>query len=159
MLQNAFSPVYESDRLLLPLFTSTKSCITPLGIHNVGSYGTRGMVKAADGIYESPLGFIADYNRTGWSNGFGGDYFVNDFPIEGIGEESLRMSVTFIINTDSIISISGFTSLIYWPLSMATLWQDGFSHIWSIMRRKLSTWQVSKLCIPFARQPSDMYIN
>lgn len=43
------------------------------------------MVKAADGIYESPLGFIADYNRTGWSNGFGGDYFVNDFPNEGIG--------------------------------------------------------------------------
>lgn len=53
------------------------------------------MVKAADGIYESPLGFIADYNRTGWSNGFGGDYFVNDSPIEGIGVESLPMSVTY----------------------------------------------------------------
>lgn len=112
MLQNAFRPVYVSDRLFLPLFTSTKSCISPLGIHNAGSYGTRGIVKAADGIYESPLGFIADYNRTGWSNGFGGDYFVNDFPIEGIGVESLPISVTVVIITDSIISISSFTSLV-----------------------------------------------
>lgn len=69
-------------------------------------------MKAADGIYESPLGFIADYNRTGWSNGFGGDYFVNDFPIEGIGVESLPISVTVVIITDSIISISSFTSLV-----------------------------------------------
>jgi hypothetical protein len=110
MLRNAFSPVFESDRISLPLLTSTKSCITPLGIHNVGSYGTRGMVKAADGIYESPLGFIADYNRTGWSNGFGGDYFVNDFPIEGIGVESLPMSVTFTITTD--LSVASRPSLI-----------------------------------------------
>jgi hypothetical protein len=68
------------------------------------------MVKAADGIYESPLGFIADYNRTGWSNGFGGDYFVNDFPIEGIGVESLPMSVTFTITTD--LSVASRPSLI-----------------------------------------------
>jgi hypothetical protein len=96
MLQNAFSPANVSDGLLLPLFTFTISCIAPLGIHNAGSFGTRGVVKAADGIYESRLGFIADYNRTGWSKGFGGDYFLNDFPNEGIGVESLPMSVTLL---------------------------------------------------------------
>ena len=53
-------------------------------------------MKAADGVYESNLGFIADYNRTGWSNGFGGDYFVNDYPNEGIGVECLPISVTLL---------------------------------------------------------------
>ena len=72
-----------SDGLSPPPFKTTKSCITIPGIHNVGSYGTRAIVKAADGTYENRLGFIADYNRTGWANGFGGDYFMNDDPIEG----------------------------------------------------------------------------
>jgi hypothetical protein len=70
------------------------------------------MVKAADGTYESPLGFIADYNRTGWSKGFGGDYFVNDYPIEGIGVESNDVTDLCII-ADLIITFSSFTSLIY----------------------------------------------
>ena len=45
-------------------------------------------MKAADGTYENQLGFIADYNRTGWASGFGGDYFMNDDPIEGIDKTS-----------------------------------------------------------------------
>ena len=69
----------------LSFLLTTKSWITLPGIHNVGSYGTRGIIKAADGIYENQLGLIADYNRTGWSNGFGGDYVMTDAPIEGTG--------------------------------------------------------------------------
>jgi hypothetical protein len=70
-------------------------------------------VKAADGKYESPLGFIADYNRTGWSNGFGGDYFVNNFPNEGIGAESLPTSVTLLsLLTQSSPSVASRPSII-----------------------------------------------
>ena len=72
----------------LPLLLRTKSWITLPGIHNVGSYGTRAVVKAADGNYESQLGLIVDYNRTGWSKGFGGDYIVTDIPVEGTGRIS-----------------------------------------------------------------------
>ena len=70
------------------LLSTTKSWITLPGIHNVGSYGTRAKVKAADGSYENQLGLIADYNRTGWSNGFAGDFFLNGEPIEGTGRIS-----------------------------------------------------------------------
>lgn len=54
------------------------------GIHNVGSFGTRAVVKAADGLYVDRLGFITDYNRTGWAKGYAGDFFVPDSPIEGV---------------------------------------------------------------------------
>jgi hypothetical protein len=54
-----------------------------LGIHNFGSYGTRALVKEGGGYYNDRLGFIADYNRTGWANGFSGDFFIPGDPAEG----------------------------------------------------------------------------
>ena len=72
----------------VPLLSTTKSWIIFPGIHNAGSYGTRAIVKAADGSYENQLGLIADYNRTGWSNGFGGDYVMTNRAIEGTGRIS-----------------------------------------------------------------------
>jgi hypothetical protein len=61
------------------------------GIHNVGSFGTRAIVKAADGLYVDRLGFISDYNRTGWAKGYAGDFFVPDSPIEGFDCSNITM--------------------------------------------------------------------
>lgn len=61
------------------------------GIHNVGSFGTRAIVKAADGLYVDRLGFISDYNRTGWAKGYAGDFFIPDTPIEGVDCTNLQI--------------------------------------------------------------------
>lgn len=57
-----------------------------LGIHNVGSFGTKSTLDST--YYTNQLGLIADYDRNGFSNspspGFAGDYFIPGAPIEGI---------------------------------------------------------------------------
>lgn len=68
------SPEYV--RLIISMLDCTA------GIHNVGSYGTRAVVKAGDGYATGRLGFIADYNRTGWAKGYAGDFFIPKSPIE-----------------------------------------------------------------------------
>ena len=55
----------------------------PSGVHNVGSYGTRGKVTAAGGQYNDRLSLVADYNRTGFVGPYGGDYFTPVAPLEG----------------------------------------------------------------------------
>lgn len=52
------------------------------GVHNVGSYGTRAVVNAGGGYAIGRLGFIVDYNRTGWAKGYAGDFFIPESPIE-----------------------------------------------------------------------------
>ena len=106
--------LWLTDYLSRPLTQYNRALhITRPGIHNVGSYGTRGIVKAADGNYEDRLGFIADYNRTGWANGFGGDYFMNDDPIEGIVITRLFINVIYIYFIGvSAISFNCFAFLI-----------------------------------------------
>lgn len=56
-----------------------------LGIHNVGSFGT--ISTLASSYYTGQLGFIADYDRNGFSSlpspGFTGDYFIPGSPMEG----------------------------------------------------------------------------
>lgn len=57
-----------------------------VGIHNVGSFGTQ--YNAPSGFVSSgkKLGFIADYDKNGFSvgtPGYAGDYFVPGSPVEG----------------------------------------------------------------------------
>jgi hypothetical protein len=66
----------EYDRPIISILDGTP------GIHNVGSYGTRAVVKAGDGYATGRLGFVVDYNRTGWAKGYAGDFFIPLSPIE-----------------------------------------------------------------------------
>lgn len=67
----------EYVRPIISIFDGTS------GVHNVGSYGTRAEVKAGGGYATGRLGFIVDYNRTGWAKGYAGDFFIPESPIEG----------------------------------------------------------------------------
>ena len=60
-----------------------RSLLHTSGIHNAGSYGTRGIVTAAGGQYINPLSLVVDHNRTGWVGPYGGDFFFPDIPVEG----------------------------------------------------------------------------
>jgi hypothetical protein len=52
-----------------------------LGVHNVGSFGTASKLDST--YYSKKLGFIADYDRNGFENGYAGDYFMPGAPLEG----------------------------------------------------------------------------
>ncbi|GMI00407.1 hypothetical protein TrST_g13361 [Triparma strigata] len=73
-----------------------KSSIIEVGIHTTGSYGTsrRAPSNYQSRSYDHPYnnnidgnaGFIADWDRNGWSTGtpaFSGDYFIPGSPVEG----------------------------------------------------------------------------
>jgi hypothetical protein len=63
------------------------------GINTAGSYGSSANVTAAEGQYKlGQLGFVANYNKyPGWkapatqpsTPGYGGDYFIPGYPLEG----------------------------------------------------------------------------
>ena len=62
-----------------------------VGIHEVGSYGTYNKAPSGSAYAGRNLGFIADFDRNGWTVGsskypygkFAGDYFVPGSPVEG----------------------------------------------------------------------------
>ena len=56
-----------------------------LGINNVGSYGTKENAPSSYVYKGQKLGFIADYDKNGFSGspGYSGDYFVPGIPLEG----------------------------------------------------------------------------
>ena len=56
-----------------------------VGIHSAASYGTYYNAPASSAYAYKRLGFIADYDKNGFSGspGFAGDYFVPGAPVEG----------------------------------------------------------------------------
>lgn len=55
-----------------------------LGIHHVASFGTESSMESS--YYNGQLGFIADFDRNGFSSSppaYAGDYFVPGTPLEG----------------------------------------------------------------------------
>lgn len=63
-----------------------KSQYIELGVNNMGSFGTNYTAPSNFYYYGKRLGFIADYDKNGFSTsspGFAGDYFVPGVPLEG----------------------------------------------------------------------------
>jgi hypothetical protein len=56
-----------------------------LGVNNVASYGTKELAPSSYAYAGNQLGFIADYDKNGFtgSPGYSGDYFVPGIPLEG----------------------------------------------------------------------------
>lgn len=56
-----------------------------LGVNNVASYGTKELAPSNFAYAGKQLGFIADYDKNGFtgSPGYSGDYFVPGIPLEG----------------------------------------------------------------------------
>ena len=66
-----------------------------IGIHNVGSYGTRGIVKAAGGYNINQLGLVANYKKTGWMKGYAGDFTIPDNPLEGARRDDVKNDISY----------------------------------------------------------------
>ena len=70
-----------------------KASYVQVGIHRVGSYGSadsRPSTYVATNNNNNKLGFVADYDKDGWTNAltygdpyYSGDYFVPGTPVEG----------------------------------------------------------------------------
>ena len=63
-----------------------KGLYIEVGIHNVGSYGTSVGAPAGFVSAGARLGFIADYDKNGFTSsspGYAGDFFVPGAPVEG----------------------------------------------------------------------------
>lgn len=67
-----------------------RTTLVEMGIHRAGSFGTVGNAPAsfqASKIPDKRLGFMADYDKNGWSAGtpgYSGDYLVPGSPVEGM---------------------------------------------------------------------------
>jgi hypothetical protein len=62
-----------------------KGTYIEVGIHSAGSFGTANNAPSGFAYAGRRLGFIADYDKNGFSGtyGFAGDYFVPGTPLEG----------------------------------------------------------------------------
>ncbi len=87
-----------------------KGTYIEVGIHSTGSFGTANNAPTGFAYAGRSLGFIADYDKNGFSGtyGYSGDYFVPGYPLEG--------------NTQNVEILSILTSMFRMGFGMDKFW-------------------------------------